>query len=148
MNTDNLISDSWLAQLKNNGYKLTGPRYCVIEILAHSKKALTANEIYSQAQQRYPTIGLVSVYRALEKLELLDLIQRVHQKDKCQAFIAASHGHEHLLVCQTCGRVSFFQGDDLNVLVDLVEKTTGYLVQDHWLQLIGICKECQKNASR
>jgi len=145
MSTDIInISVSWLSQLKTSGYKLTGPRYCVIEILSHSDKALTALEIYNQAQQQYPSIGLVSVYRTLEKLEVLGLIQKVHQKEKCQAYIAASHGHEHLLVCHYCGRVCYFQGDNLNALVNVVEKKTGYLVQDHWLQLVGICNECQK----
>jgi Fe2+ or Zn2+ uptake regulation protein len=139
----NNISDTWLSQLKTGGYKLTGPRYCVVEILAHSERALTALEIYNQAHPQYPSLGLVSVYRTLEKLELLGLIQRVHQKEKCQAYSAAPHGHEHLLVCRSCGRVSFFQGDDLNSLVNHVEKKTGYQVQEHWLQLIGICKECQ-----
>ena len=147
-NDINNISVSWLSQLKTSGYKLTGPRYCVIEILSHSDIALTAMEIYNQAQQQYPSIGLVSVYRALEKLEVLGLIQKVHQKEKCQAYIAASRGHEHLLVCHICGKVSYFQGDNLKPLVNVVEKKTGYLVQDHWLQLVGICKECQKKQLR
>jgi Fur family ferric uptake transcriptional regulator len=144
----NTISDTWLSQLKFSGYKLTGPRYCVVEILANTDKALTAQEIYSQAHSQYPWLGLVSVYRTLEKLELLGLIQRVHQKEKCQAYIAAPHGHEHLLVCSSCGRVSFFQGDDLNTLVNGVEEKTGYKVQEHWLQLVGICAECQHDHNK
>ena len=141
----NILSDTWLAQFKASGYKLTGPRYSVVEILAHTDKALTALEIYNQAHRKYPSIGLVSVYRTLEKLEELGLIQRVHQKEKCHAYIGAPQGHEHLLVCQSCGRVNFFRGDELNTLVNVVEANTGYVVQDHWLQLVGICKECQHN---
>lgn len=139
------ISDDWLSQLKSSGYKLTGPRYCVVEILAHTDRALTALAIFNQARAQYPSLGLVSVYRTLEKLELIGLIQRVHQKDKCHAYTAAPNGHEHLLVCRSCGRVSFFRGDDLNTLVNGVEEKSGYQVQEHWLQLIGICEECQKN---
>jgi Fur family transcriptional regulator, ferric uptake regulator len=138
----NDISASWLSQLKSSGYKLTGPRYCVIETLAHSDKALTAIDIYNQAHAQYPSLGLVSVYRTLNKLELLGLIQRVHQKEKCQAFIAAPKGHEHLLICRSCGKVIFFQGDDLNALMTRVEQITRYQVQEHWLQLIGICEKC------
>src|SRR5512143_326668 len=123
------ISDSWLSILKSNGFKLTGPRYYVVEILSQTDKALTAAEIFIQAQKHYPSLGLVSVYRALEKLEQLGLIQRVHQKEKCQAYIAAPGGHEHLLVCTSCGRVSFFHGDDLSNLVYGVEKNSGFRVQ-------------------
>ena len=139
------ISADWLSTLKANGFRLTGPRYYVVEILSQTDKALTANEIYSQAHTHYPSLGLVSVYRALGKLELLGLIQRVHQKEKCRAYIAAPNGHEHLLVCASCGRVSFFHGDDLNKLVNGVEQRTGYRVQEHWLQLLGLCVDCQNS---
>jgi len=141
---ESTVSEHWLSVLKTSGYKLTGPRYYVVDILACTEKALSAMEIFTQAHQKYPSIGLVSVYRTLDKLEALGLIQRVHQKDKCQAYIAAPNGHEHLLVCHSCGKVSFFRGDNLNALVDGVEKTTGFMVQEHWLQLVGLCQECQK----
>ena len=140
---ESTVSEHWLSVLKTSGYKLTGPRYYVVDILARTDKALSAMDIYTQAHQKYPSIGLVSVYRALDKLEGLGLIQRVHQRDKCQAYITAPNGHEHLLVCHSCGKVSFFQGDNLNALVDEVEEKTGYIVQEHWLQLVGICQECQ-----
>src|SRR4030066_376712 len=144
MNINQLnISDHWLSQLKSSGYKLTGPRFCVIEILTHTNKALTPLEIYNLAHPQYPSLGLVSVYRTLEKLEHLGLIQRVHQKEKCHGYIAAPNGHEHILVCRSCGRVSFFQGDDLNSLVNGVEEKFGYQIHEHWLQLGGICEDCQ-----
>jgi len=139
----NSKTNDWLTKFKKSGYRLTGPRYFVVEILAQSDKALTAQEIFSLAQPAYPSLGLVSVYRTLEKLELLGMIQRVHRRNNCHAFIAAPGGHEHLLVCGECGRVSFFQGDDLKTLVDGVEQVSGYRVQEHWLQLIGICASCQ-----
>jgi Fur family transcriptional regulator, ferric uptake regulator len=144
-NQESTVSEHWLSVLKTSGYKLTGPRYYVVDILTRTDKALSAMEIYTQAHQNYPTIGLVSVYRTLDKLEALGLIQRVHQKDKCQAYIAAPNGHEHLLVCHSCGKISFFRGDNLNALVDGVEEKTGFMVQEHWLQLVGICQECQNN---
>ena len=147
-NNHKTVSNTWLSELKSSGYKLTGPRYCVVEILAQTDRALTALEIFNLAHPQYPSLGLVSVYRTLEKLERLGLIQRVHQKEKCQAYIAAPHGHEHLLVCRSCGRINFFQGDDLNALVTGVEEKTGYLVQEHWLQLVGICVECQQYYER
>jgi len=135
---------NWLSLLQSSGYRLTGPRYCVVDILAHSERALTAAEIFNIAHRQYPTLGLVSVYRTLEKLESLNLIQRVHREKSCHAYISAPTGHEHMLVCRSCGRVSFFEGDDLKNLVDGVESKSGYLVQEHWLQLIGLCGECQQ----
>ncbi len=136
-------TDTWMMKLKGSGYKLTGPRYSVVEILCQTDRALTALDIYHSARINHPALSLVSVYRTLDKLEQIGLIQRVHQQEKCQAYIASPAGHEHILVCRSCGKVSYFEGDDLNALVNIVESRSGYQVQEHWLQLVGICADCQ-----
>jgi Fur family ferric uptake transcriptional regulator len=136
---------SWLQRLKTCGYRLTAPRRAVIEILADSDRTLNATQIYDLAREIYPSLGLVSVYRTLDKLESLKIIQRVHQPDGCHAYIAAFTGHQHLLLCQDCGSTVFFQGDNLDELVFRVERDSGFQISDHWLQLFGICAPCQES---
>lgn len=138
----------WLDRLRASGCRLTGPRYILVEILAGTDRALTPQELHEIASQRYPSLGLVSVYRTLERLETLNLIQRVHQPDKCQSYIAAFEGHQHLLLCSGCGRVRFFDGDEVGGLVKRVECESGYLVEDHWLQLFGLCEQCRAQRDR
>ncbi len=113
-----------------------------MEALAESPRALSAAEIYDLARNDYPSLGLVSVYRTLEKLEELELVQRVHHPDGCQAFIAGFTGHQHLLICTKCGLAEFFEGDDLEPLIGRVAKESGFNIQDHWLQLFGLCDQC------
>ena len=138
-----MTTDPWLTQLQENGCRITGARRAVVETVQNSMRALTPVEVFDMARQKYRALGLVSVYRTLEKLEELHLIQRVHQPQGCQAFISASHTHEHLLLCQNCGRVAFFEGDDLDMLIQSISKKTGYQIGEHWLQLFGICPACQ-----
>ena len=138
-----MTTDLWLTQLQDNGYRLTGARRAVVETIQQSTRALTPVEVFDKARKKYPALGLVSVYRTLEKLEELHIIQRVHQPQGCQAFVAASHAHEHLLLCQRCGRVKFFEGDDLEALIQSIAKKTGYQIREHWLQLFGLCQTCQ-----
>ena len=133
----------WLAQLQKNGYRLTGARRAVVETVAGSRRALTPLEVYDAAREQYHALGLVTVYRTLEKLEELDLIQRVHQPAGCQAFVATGKGHQHLLLCERCGRVTFFEGDNLNSLIASISKKTGYRIDEHWLQLFGLCESCK-----
>jgi len=133
----------WLTQLRLNGYRLTAARRAVVELIASAHRALSPLEVYDMAREQHPGLGLVSVYRTLEKLEELHLIQRVHQPQGCQAFIAASQGHEHLLLCQQCGSITFFEGDDLDSLIQSLARKTGYRIQEHWLQLFGLCKSCK-----
>lgn len=138
-----MTTDPWLTQLQENGCRITGARRAVVETVQNSMRALTPVEVFDMARQKYRALGLVSVYRTLEKLEELHLIQRVHQPQGCQAFISASHGHEHLLLCQNCGQVTFFEGDDLDALIKRISEKTGYQIQEHWLQLFGLCQACQ-----
>ncbi|MGA7193971.1 MAG: Fur family transcriptional regulator [Anaerolineales bacterium] len=134
---------NWLTQLQDNGYRLTGARRAVVEIIAASQRALTPVEVYDAARDQYPALGLVTVYRTLEKLEELGLIQRVHQPQGCQAFITAGNGHQHLLLCSKCGRTTLFEGDDLNQFIKSVARKTGYQINEHWLQLFGLCENCK-----
>lgn len=138
-----MTTTPWLTQLQENGYRLTAARRAVVETVQAATHALTPLQVYDLARKKYPALGLVSVYRTLEKLEELHLIQRVHQPQGCQAFISAGTGHQHLLLCQNCGRVEFFEGDDLDVLTEGIAQRTGYQIKEHWLQLFGLCQTCQ-----
>lgn len=140
-----MTAEFWLTQLHENGYRLTDARRAVVDIVEKSTRALTPVQVYDLARRKYRALGLVTVYRTLEKLEELHLIQRVHQPQGCQAFVSAGHGHQHLLLCQNCGRVEFFDGDDLDTLTRYIAQKTGYQINEHWLQLFGLCMDCRKN---
>ncbi len=141
----NAITESWLARLQENGYRLTEPRRAVVETIALSRHLLTPFDVFELARRQYPRLGLVTVYRTLEKLEELELVQRVHRPSGCQAFIAAFSGHQHMLICQSCGRVEFFSGDSerMDSLISAVGEENGYQIREHWLQLFGLCSGCQ-----
>lgn len=136
----------WINTLQDNGYRLTESRRAVIEVLAKSECALNPTEVFDIARQHYNSLGLVTVYRTLAKLEELDLIQQVHHPEGCEAYIAATSGHQHLLICQSCGKAKYFQGDKLDHLMERVEDESGFLIQEHWLQLFGLCSQCQAKA--
>lgn len=139
------LIQEWLGRLQANGYRLTDPRRAVVEIIASSRRVLSPYEVYELARLRYPKIGLVTVYRTVEKLEALNLIQRVHQPRGCQAFVAAFSGHQHLLICERCGRAEFFsgEGEEMETLLDEVGNESGFRIHSHWLQLFGLCQKCQ-----
>ncbi|MBE9474416.1 MAG: transcriptional repressor, partial [Chloroflexi bacterium] len=136
-------NDAWLESLQDSGCRLTAPRRAIVTILANSSRALNAIEIFDLGRVEHPRLGLVTVYRTLEKLEQLGLVQRVHQPDGCNTYLRAPQGHEHLLLCKTCGQMEYFSGDDLSKLIEETSKKSGYQIQEHWLQLFGLCANCQ-----
>jgi len=136
----------WLNQLQSNGYRLTGPRQAVVAILAESQFVLDPTQVFLEARINYPSIGLVTIYRTIEKLEELGLVLRVHQPSGCHSFIAAPSGHQHLMICRSCSRAEYFSGDNLTQLISQIGQDHGFCVQDHWLELFGLCTIC-KNGS-
>lgn len=140
---------AWKTALKDRGFRLTAARQTVIKILAESQKALTAQEIYDSARDQGHAVGIASVYRTLEILDELGLIQQIHQGEGCHAYGPALSGHKHFLICTECGRMVAFPGtEEMEALLQEVEDRSGYEVEGHWLQLFGLCQECQKEGSQ
>jgi len=136
------IANTWASQLQNSGYRMTKPRQAVLHVISQTQKSLDPSEILELGRQTCASLSLVTVYRTLEKMEQMGFVTRVHQADHCQAFTVGLTGHQHLLICSECENVLHFEGDDIHTLVEIIEKQTGFKIEDHWLQLFGICPAC------
>lgn len=133
----------WIETLQANGYRLTRSRLAVLETIANALASLNPLQVYDKTRATCPGLGLVTVYRTLEKLEELGLIQRVHQPGGCNAYLPSAYGHQHLLICRACGKAEYFEGDQLDDLIRSLTVESGYAIEDHWLQLFGLCAACQ-----
>lgn len=140
----NQTTVEWIRLLQESGYRQTSARSTIVDIILETERALEPLEIFETGRKRQKGLGLVTVYRTLERLEALGLVQRVHQPGACNMYLRAARGHEHLLICTNCGKAEFFDGDDLSCLMDRVTKKTGYQISDHWFQLFGLCPDCRK----
>ena len=139
---DQLISN-WKSSLHQNGYRVTQPRQHVMEIIASSRVPLTPQDIYHQSLELESPPGIASVYRTLEMLDTLGLIQQIHQPGGCHGIWPAVEGHNHLLLCRDCGKMQVIEGnEEITEYISMIEKDTGYRVDEHWLQLFGMCSAC------
>lgn len=139
---DHVLS-AWQDLLHRNGFRITRPRLQVMEIIASSKTALTPQEIYQKSLVWDQSPGIASVYRTLELLDDLGLIQQIHQPGGCHGIWPTVEGHKHFLICRNCGSMMVIEGDeDITGYIDNIEKQTGYRVDDHWLQFFGTCRGC------
>jgi Fur family ferric uptake transcriptional regulator len=132
-------------KLNQHGLRMTRPRKEVAAILKESKVPLSPQTIHQIALARNCNIGLVSVYRTLDLLSELDLVRRVHGQDGCHGYVLASPGHHHHLICRKCGKAVEFTGSgDLSDFIERIEKKTGFAIDEHILQLYGLCPQCQE----
>jgi Fur family transcriptional regulator, ferric uptake regulator len=112
----------------------------VVELLAGESCALTALEI----DRRLERVGRASVYRALEQLEALGLVQRVDLGTDSSGFERVDPGghHHHHLVCERCGAVAPFSDERLEGAIESVSSDSEFAVTAHEVVLRGQCPEC------
>lgn len=135
---------NWENELAAQGFRITAARRAVMRVLLATAAPLSPQEICEQGREVCRRLGLVTVYRTLALLEDHGWVRRVHREGHCHAYVSCSPGHSHAMVCRECGRTTEFLGaDDLRTLIARVEATTGYRVDDHLLQLSGLCPDCQ-----
>jgi Fe2+ or Zn2+ uptake regulation protein len=92
----------------------------------------------------HPRLAPVSVYRTLDLLRSLGLVERLHHPDGCSSFMPASEEHGHHVTCERCRRTVEFSGCEIEKLARSARAQTGFTVHSHWLELTGICPECRR----
>lgn len=135
-------------QLHDSGFKLTPQREAVVLVLLENEKDhLSAEEVYMLTKLKNPEIGLATVYRTLEILTELKIVDKVSFNDGLARYDlrkeGAKHFHHHLL-CLECGTIEEVEEDLLNDVEQIVENNYHFLVKDHRLTFHGICENCQK----
>jgi Fur family ferric uptake transcriptional regulator len=134
--------------LKEKGLKVTSQRLIVLEALGRNpEKHLTAEEIYEIVKVDNPEIGLATVYRTVQLLLELELIERINLDDGYVRYEIGDmeevpHHRHHHLICLKCGSVSAFQNDMLEKLENSVMDSMGFQVTDHEVKLYGYCSDC------
>jgi Fur family transcriptional regulator, ferric uptake regulator len=136
--------ERWLELVEKNGGRLTTPRRAIVSLLVSANCAMDPLEIYGKIRQQNPHIGLVTIYRTLDLLARLGLVERIHRPDGCHLVLRAAIGHEHVVLCTSCGRAEFFSGEDISTWIENISRESGFQIQSHWLQLQGLCVDCQQ----
>jgi len=134
--------------LRQHGYKFTPQRRIVIQTVASSQDHLTPAAIYEKVHQERPNIGLVTIYRTLDILAKLGLICELHAGGSCRSYTTGASEHHHHLICTNCGKVVDFSGYDLSELEQRLSQETGFEIEDHLLEFVGLCQACQKELIR
>lgn len=135
-------------QLHSKSYKLTPQRESTVRVLLeHEEDHLSAENVYLLVKEKSPEIGLATVYRTLELLSELKVVDKINFGDGVSRYDlrkeGAAHFHHHL-VCIECGSVLEIQEDLLGDVEKIVEKEFNFYIKDHRLTFHGICQKCRE----
>ena len=143
-----MLQDDFKKILKEKGLKITKQRMVVLKALASCEdKHLTAEEIYEIVKADFPEIGLATVYRTIQLLVGLDLVESIQLGDgyvryEIGKFQGEETHHHHHLICLECGKIISFRDDLLDELEARIMDSASFQVINHEVKLYGYCKEC------
>ena len=128
--------------LDRAGYRLTAPRRSVAALIADQDGHFTAADLVSAARTRRVDVGRATVFRTLEVLEELGAVERLDLPSGEHAYVGCEPVHHHHVVCSRCGRTTGIDDAGLRSVVRDVARQSGYRVDDHRLELFGLCPSC------
>lgn len=131
-------------RLSDAGYRRGGARREVLELMADQHCALSALEIEDRLATGPRRVSRASVYRILEELEAVGLVQRVDVGNNITRYepVGRGHGHHHHLVCDSCGSLEPFTDEGLERAVRRACERVPLEVSEHEIVLHGTCRSC------
>jgi Fur family ferric uptake transcriptional regulator len=139
-------------RFKGHASRLTAPREAILEFLSSSSEHMSAKEIYSSLHRSYPGLGLSTVYRTLDLLARMGIVDKIAIGDGQSRYEFKSREkdeHHHHLICTGCGEIinySEFLDEELRLVKKTEEKLAkkyNFIIQDHNIEFLGICEKCK-----
>lgn len=126
------------------GLKRTKTREIIIEKLKQLNSPISSEELHSILVEDF-SINLATVYRNLNTLEKLNVIEKIVRQDGISYYFLSKDGHSHYMVCDKCN--DQFELECCPVDLDGINKinNNGFKTTGHILEIHGICKNCQKD---
>lgn len=132
--------------LERAGLRSGGARAKIVDRLASQQCCRSAQEIHSHLRSSGESVGIASVYRALEALEGLGLVQRTDLGDGVGMYEAVVPGgeHHHHIVCDRCERVTPFEDETLEKTIHDLARERRHTPTAHEIVIRGICTDCSR----
>ena len=137
--------------LSENNISITNPRLLVLEELLKTKKPITIENLQKELQDE---VAVSTLYRVLNDLKSIGIVNEFTNPENVTVIELSLHGdnhHHHHLFCTLCGKVV-----DIELSISLeqyitsetkrLEKSSGFVIEDHGLELLGRCYECLYSA--
>lgn len=138
-------------QLKMRGLRITLPRRVILDVLAKTEDHLLAKEIYLKINKAHPDIGLTTVYRTLDLLVGMNIVNKFEFGEGQSRYELAWEykEHHHHLVCMACGKIIDYHDfitDEIqffNRIQRSLSKKYQFSIDNHEVYFYGKCRDCR-----
>ncbi len=122
--------------------RTTWQRRAVSALLDETREFMTVAQIHESLRRDGDTVGLATVYRAVQALSESGELDLIRHPDGEAAYRRCSAGHHHHLVCRDCGRTVEIAADAVEAWADEVASRYGFTNAGHELEIFGECSDC------
>jgi len=137
------VGGDWQAELRRRGYRLTPQRQLVLEAVGELGHA-TPEEIVTAVRRTASGVNISTVYRTLELLEELGLVQHAHLGHGASTYSVTSDDDHVHLVCRDCGGIEEAPPSVVGPVVAELAATRGFTVDVGHFAVFGRCRECSQ----
>ncbi len=136
--------------LAGQGLKCTSQRDIILKSFVDAARHMSAEELYARIKKFHPRIGYATVYRTLKLLAEAGMADERRFEDGFTRYEykTPEAGHHDHLICTRCGEIVEFENERIEVLQVHVARKNGYRVQNHKLEIYGLCRACQRKKNK
>ena len=136
----------FLDYLKTHKLRTTPQRRLILETVLNSKQHLDAESITNIVKQKDPSVGVATVYRTLRMITSAKfLVERHFDGTRAQfEFVDSAGEHHDHIICTQCKKIVEFFNEELETLQVEIAQDLNFTLQNHRMELFGVCQRCQK----
>ena len=132
-----------LALVRAHGGRATPARRLLLDALFASGGHRSAEDLAAEVHDRAPDVHLSTIYRNLEELERLGVIDSTRLGSGPATYHLASAAHGHL-ACEECGSMTEVPGAMFADLIRIADAEYGFAINPHRFAVTGRCAECRR----
>ena len=142
---DKLLADFKML-LKEQGLKFTNQREKILETLYYSQEHLTPEALHLLIKEKEPDLntGIATIYRTLSMLEDHNIVSSLSFGAQGKKYELGAKDHHDHMICTKCHQITEFVDDVIEEQQHKIADKFGFKMQDHSMQIYGICSNCQK----
>jgi Fur family ferric uptake transcriptional regulator len=134
----------WRAYLARKGLKTTQQREAIVDAFLRTSGHVALEDLLSSARRKHPRVGLATVYRTVKLLEEAGIAAARHFGPGQTLYeVAEGRAHHDHLICDSCGFITEFENDEIEVLQDNAARRLGFNMLRHRHELFGLCEKAR-----
>lgn len=132
------------SKLNSAGKRFTHQRALIMDIIRQGEGHLDADEIFRRAREKEPRLSLSTVYRTLQMMKELELVDELHFGENHHHYEVKPTKEHYHLVCLGCGRVIEFSYPLSRYLKKEVPELKDFDIDETEIRVAGYCNLCRR----